>query len=127
MLQDGILDGADILGLDPVLGSLTEEALAVAALVLGGLVTAKYGVNIRQPNDDVGVIAANPRLGVHARHVECLAGVVGDVLVVLLQDFVKAHEVEVDVLLQLGGTPRRRCPPSSESSGDRPPTYYRSY
>ena len=101
MLQDGILDGADILGLDPVLGGLAEEALAVAALVLGSLVTAKYGVNIRQPNDDVGVIAANPRLSVHARHVECLAGVVGDVLVVLLQDFVKAHEVEVDVLLQL--------------------------
>ena len=101
MLQHGILDGTDILGLDPVLGSLAEETLAVAALVLGGLVAAEYGVNIREPNDDVGVIAANPRLGVHARHVECLAGVVGDVLVVLLQDFVKAHEVEVDVFLQL--------------------------
>ena len=35
MLQHGILDGTDILGLDPVLGSLAEETLAVAALVLG--------------------------------------------------------------------------------------------
>ena len=117
MLQHGILNGTDILGLDPVLGSLAEETLAVTALVLGGLVTAKNGVDVRQPNDDVGVIAANPRLGVHARHVECLAGVVGDVLVVLLQNFVKAHEVEIDIFLQseelLGDGVHQRLDPSA--------------
>lgn len=46
MLQHGILHCAHILGLDPILGGLTKEALAVTALVFGGMVATESGVNV---------------------------------------------------------------------------------
>ncbi len=100
MLQNGVLDLADVLRPHPVLGGAPQEALTGVLVLLGALVVPQRAVHGRQPDDDVGVISADPGLVVHPIDVELLAGVGRGVLVVLLEDLVEAHEVEVDVLLE---------------------------
>mmetsp|Transcript_11842 Transcript_11842/g.23063 ORF Transcript_11842/g.23063 Transcript_11842/m.23063 type:complete len:258 (-) Transcript_11842:63-836(-) len=100
MLQNGILDLADVLRPDPVLGGAPQKTLTGILILLGALIVPKRAVHGRQPHHDVGVISPDPGLIVHPIDVELLAGVGGGVLIVLLEDFVKAHEVEVDVLFE---------------------------
>jgi len=84
--KDGILDSGYVLRLDPVLGGGSEEGLAGILTLLGSgiSIVAQGGVDVRQPNDYVGVVTPHPGLGVHARDVKRLAGIAWAVLVVLL-------------------------------------------
>ena len=86
MLKDSILNRRHIFRLDPVFRCLTKKGLAVSALVLGSMIPAESRVNVRQANDDVGVIASHPGLRVHTRNVKGLAGISRAILVMLLRD-----------------------------------------
>ena len=101
MAKDGILDSGNVLRLDPVFGGGSEERLAGILSLLGGSsIVSQSGVDGGQPNDDIGIVTTHPGLGMHTRDVEGLAGIARAVLVVLLENFVEPHKVEVDVLLQ---------------------------
>ncbi len=56
---------------------------------------------MRKPDDKITIVVCpHPRLCMHPRNIKGLARIIGQVLVVFLQDLVKAHKINVDVLFQ---------------------------
>mmetsp|Transcript_10452 Transcript_10452/g.22133 ORF Transcript_10452/g.22133 Transcript_10452/m.22133 type:complete len:601 (-) Transcript_10452:315-2117(-) len=94
-----VLDSRDVFRLDPVLGRLAEEGLLVVVLVRNEVVS-QARIDVAQPDDEIGIVPPDPRLGVHPRNVKGLAGDVWEVLVVFFEDLVASHKVDVDVLFE---------------------------
>mmetsp|Transcript_687 Transcript_687/g.1729 ORF Transcript_687/g.1729 Transcript_687/m.1729 type:complete len:241 (+) Transcript_687:2452-3174(+) len=95
-----VLHGGHVLIADPVLGGGAREALRCVLILLPGRVAPELAVNARQRHKQVRIVALHPGLLMQVGHVELAAWRMGQQLVVLLQDLMKAHVVEVDVLLQ---------------------------
>ena len=101
MLQYGILDSRNIFCSNPILGSGSQKGLiGFVAWFLDRLILSKTGINMRQSNDQIRIISTDPSLRVHSIDVECLAGIAGQMFVVLFEDFVEAHEIDIDEFFQ---------------------------
>mmetsp|Transcript_10434 Transcript_10434/g.29771 ORF Transcript_10434/g.29771 Transcript_10434/m.29771 type:complete len:445 (-) Transcript_10434:273-1607(-) len=98
MTQDGVLDATHVFRLDPVLGRRSEEGLRCILIFRRHMILTQRRINLRQSDHQITVIPTHPGLRMHAGNVKCLARIVRQMLVMLLQDFVKSHEVDVDVL-----------------------------
>lgn len=99
MPQNVVLDPGDVLRLDPVFCGLPQKGLLVLVFV-GDVIVSQAGVNVGEPDHQIGIVPSDPGLGVHPRDVKCLAGHIGKILVVLFEDLVKSHEINVDVFFQ---------------------------
>ena len=100
MPKNRVLDSRHVLRLDPVLGRTSEKTLGRVLLFLHKRVVAKRGVNGRQSHDHIGIISSDPGLPVHASDVKGFNGVVWNVLVVLFENLVEAHEIDIDVFFE---------------------------
>mmetsp|Transcript_13857 Transcript_13857/g.34992 ORF Transcript_13857/g.34992 Transcript_13857/m.34992 type:complete len:272 (+) Transcript_13857:1466-2281(+) len=101
VLQHDVLHGRHVGGAHPELGRGAHKALRRVLVLLGRHVAAEVGVDVAQLDKEVGVVAHRPRLVVEDVDEELVHGLLRQVLVVLLQDLVESHVVEVHILLQL--------------------------
>mmetsp|Transcript_15875 Transcript_15875/g.47773 ORF Transcript_15875/g.47773 Transcript_15875/m.47773 type:complete len:412 (+) Transcript_15875:1024-2259(+) len=100
VLQDVVLHGTHVRGAHPVLGRRPHEALSGVLVLDTRLVPAQQAVDVRQAHQDVAGGSLDPLLLVQMGNVELLAGRMRQHLVVLLQDLMEPHVVQVHILLQ---------------------------
>jgi hypothetical protein len=100
VLQHVVLDSRHVRCAHPVLCRRPHETLCRVLILDAAGVAPQLRVHVGQPHQDVAARALDPLLLVQVRDVELLARRVRQHLVVLLQNLVEAHVVQVHELLQ---------------------------